>query len=170
MAADQITAIEDAIIARLKGLSLQCSVLPFPDKDFETYEPLHGNGEILVSYTNEDDGDIRDVGLILQDREMYFDLTYVFSSLRSVGKAGGLYAHLEAVRIALTGFVPPDCKKKMHPVRVERIKRFKKRWWQFTQTWRMTALNIEIPEEEQTPILKRITLIDVKTTDQMEVQ
>ncbi len=169
MAADQITAIEDAIIARLKEKPLQCSILPFPDKDFETYEPLHGNGEILVSYTDEDDGDIRDVGLILQDREMDFDLTFVFSSLRSVGKAGGLYAHLEATRMALTGFIPPDCKKKMYPVRVERIKRFKKRWWQFTQTWRVTALNIEIPEEEQAPILKHITLIDVKTNEPMEV-
>jgi len=169
VAADQITAIEDAIIARLKGRPMQCSILPFPDKDFETYEPLHGNGEILVSFSDEDYGDIKDVGLILQDREMYFDLIFVFSSLRSVGKAGGLYAHLEAVRMALTGFVPPDCKKKMYPVRVERIKRFKKRWWQFTQTWKVTALNIEVPAEEQTPILKHITLIDVKTTDQMEV-
>lgn len=169
MAADQITAIEDAIIARLKGKPLQCSVLPFPDKDFETYEPLHGNGEILVAFSDEDYGETKDVGLILQDREMYFELTYVFSSLRSVGKAGGLYAHLEAVRMALTGFIPTDCKKKTHPVRVERVKRFKKRWWQYTQTWKATALNIEIPEEEQAPILKHITLIDVKTTDKVEV-
>lgn len=166
---DQITAIEDAIIDRINALGLQCRALPFPDKDFDTYEPMHGNGEILVAYVSEDDGPARSTDLVVQEREMFFELTFVFSSLRAVGRVGGLYAHLEAVRLSLTGCKPEGCTKKTLPAGVDRVKRYKKRWWQYTQTWKFTALNIEVPEDEQAPLLKRITLFDVKTNDSTEV-
>lgn len=166
---DQITATEDAIIERLKGLDLQCAVITYPDRDFETYEPLHTNGEILVVYTDDEYGKTEDTGIVVQDREMFFELTFIFSTLRQVGKFGGLNAHLEAVRLGLTGFKPEGCTKKMVPVSTERVKRYKKRWWQYTQIWKATALNVEIPEEEAGPLLKRLTLIDEITDETMEV-
>ena len=160
MATDQITAIEDAIIERLKRLPLQAGVLPYPDKDFEKYEPMHGNGEILVSYVGEDEGAATGLDLLVQEREIQFELTFVFSSLRAVGRNGGLYAHLEAARLALTGWRAPDCHKKTILVSVDRVRRYKQRWWQYVQAWQFTALNIEIPDEEQYPLLKRITAHD----------
>lgn len=170
---DQITAIEDAIIARLKELlqapGLSCDVLPYPDRDFEAYEPMHRNGEILVGYRDEDDGPTQTTDLVVQDREMFFELTFVFSSLRPVGKVGGIYAHIEAVRLILTGFRPESCTKKTILDGIERVKRYKKRWWQYTQTWKFTALNIEIPPEGQEPLLKRITLIGDTTNETTEV-
>lgn len=166
---DQITYIEDAIITRLKEIPLQAGVLPYPDRNFEDYEPLHTNGEILVVYSDETDGPSRDAGAVIQDREIFFEFTFVFSSLRSVGKAGGLYAHLEAVRIGMTGFKPEVCTKKTVLDSVERVKRYKKRWWQYTQTWKFTALNIEVPEEEQGALLNRLTVIDDVTNDSLEV-
>lgn len=159
---DQITAIEDAIIDRLKILlqtqGLAAAVLPYPDGDLEKYEPIHHNGEILVAYVSEDDGPTESTDLVVQERELFFELTFVFNSLRSVGKVGGLYAHLEAVRMALTGFKPEGCTKKTTMAGIDRVKRYKKRWWQYTQTFRFTGLNIEITEEEQGLLLNRITI------------
>jgi hypothetical protein len=159
---DQITTIEDAIIARLaatlKAPGLSCSVLPFPDKNFEDYEPIHSNGEVLVAYTGEDDGEPEDIGLVFQEREMDFELTFIFSSLRQVGKVGGLNAHLEAARVALTGFKPEEATKKLRLLSIERVKRYKKRWWQYTQVWRAVAINLEVPKEELGAKLVKITI------------
>ena len=166
---DQIIAIEDAIIAQINSLGLQCVALPFPDKDFEFYEPLHNNGEILVAYVSEDDGPTKATDIVVQERELYYELTFIFSSLRSVGRVGGLYAHLEAVRMKLTGCRPEGCTKKTLQAGVDRVKRYKKRWWQYTQTFKFFSLNIEVPEEELAPLLKRITLLDVKTNETVEV-
>jgi len=163
---DLITYIEDTIITRLKNLDLQAAVLPYPDKDFETYEPMHNNGEILVAYTGEDDGPTQDTGLIVQDRRMVYELTFVFSSLRSVAQIGGLYAHLEAVRLGLTGYKIAECTAKSFPTSIERVRRYKKRWWQYTQTWEFGAVNVEVPAEELGELLNRIT---IKTGDQTTV-
>jgi len=159
---DQITAIEDAIIALLNDLlrapGLSAAALPFPDKDFETYEPMHGNGEILVAYVSEDAGAPEALDIVVQEREMYFELTFVFSSLRTVGRVGGLYAHLEATRMTLTGCKPEGCCKKTLLAGVDRVKRYKKRWWQYTQTFKFTALNIESVAEGLGILLNRITI------------
>lgn len=171
---DQITTTEDAIISRLNDLlaqtqGLSAAVIPYPDGDLEKYEPMHNNGEILVAYISEDDGPTESTDLIVQDREMFFELTFLFSSLRSAGKIGGLYAHLEAVRMKLTGYKPEGCTKKTTAAGVDRIKRYKKRWWQYTQTWKFTALNIEVPEEEQEVLLQRVTFINDITNQTTEV-
>lgn len=159
---DQISATEDAIVDRLKEMlqtpGLSADALLYPDKNFEEYEPMHKNGEILVAYSDETDGPVEDTGFVVQEREMFFELTFLFSSLRAVGKTGGLNAHLEAVRMKLTGFKPEGCTKKAQLVSVERVKRYRKRWWQYTQTWKFTGINIEIPEEEQGALLNRITI------------
>ena len=159
---DQITTIEDAIIARLIALlqtqGLSAAALPYPDKDFEKYEPLHNNGEILVAYVSEDDGPPEALDIVVQERELFFELTFVFNSLRSVGKVGGLYAHLEAVRMKLTGFKPEGCTKKTTMAGVDRVKRYKSRWWQYTQVFKFTALNVEDYQEEEGTLLNRITI------------
>ncbi len=170
---DQITAIEDAIIARLQAIlqqpGLSAAALTYPDKNFDEYEPIHGNGEILVVYTGEDDGPTEDTGLVVQEREMLFELTFLFSSLRAVGKTGGLNAHLEASRMGLTGYKPDGCTKKMTLVSVDRVKRYKKRWWQYTQIWKAVAMNVEILEEEQPVYLTRATAFDNGIEKTLEV-
>lgn len=170
---DQITLTEDAIISRLNDLlqtqGLSAAALPYPDGDLEKYEPMHGNGEILVAYVSEDDGPTESTDLIVQEREMFFELTFVFNSLRSVGATGGLYAHLEAVRMTLTGCKPEGCARKTTMAGIDRVKRYKKRWWQYTQTWKFTAFNIEVPEEEQEVLLQRGTFINDNNNQTTEV-
>lgn len=161
---DQITPIEDALLLQMQTVlrntpGLAAAALPFPDKKFEEYEPMHPNGEILVMYTGEDDGETEATDIVLQPREMTWELTFLFSSLRPTGETGGLYAHLEAIREGLTGFQPDICTRKTTLDGVERVQRYKKRWWQYRQTWRFTALNIEVVPDDTSPLATRITLI-----------
>ena len=161
---DFISPIEDSIITRLKLKTAgRVLVEPYPDNP-EIYEPTHALGALLVRYAEGEYGDTRDIGLVIQERDMMFEVTLAMWSLR--GKQGGVYAWLESVRIALTGFKPPDCTLKLTPVnegfvnRSVGLKSKTRRLWQYQITFRTRTLNIEIPEEEQYPLLKKITAHD----------
>lgn len=161
---DFISPIEDGIITRLEQKTFKrVLVEPYPDNP-EIYEPTHAVGALLVRYSDADYGDTRDTSLVIQDRDMLFEVTLAMWSLR--GKQGGIYAYLEAVRIALTGFKPPNCTLKMSPVnegfvnRTVNLKNKARRLWQYQITFRTRTLNIEVVEEEQEPLLKRITCIN----------
>jgi hypothetical protein len=161
---DLISPIEDGIIKRLKDKTLQrVLVEPYPESP-ETYEPTHAIGALLVRYSEADYGDTRDTALVIQDRDMMFEITLAMWSLR--GKQGGVYAYMEAVRIALTGFKPTGCTLKLTPVnegfvnRSVGLKSKNRRLWQYQITFRTRTLNIEVIEEEQEPLLSRIIGID----------
>lgn len=161
---DFISAIEDSIIDRLTAKTAKrVLVQPYPD-DPETYEPTHAIGALLVRYAEGDYGDTRDTSLVIQDREMLFEVTLAMWSLR--GKQGGIYSYMEAVRVALTGFVPPNCSKKLTPVgegyvgRGAGLKSKSRRLWQYQITFRTETMNIEVAEEEQTPLLVKLTTIN----------
>jgi hypothetical protein len=161
---DFISPIEDDIINRLKDKTLQrILVEPYPDNP-ETYEPTHAVGALLVRYSEGDYGDTRDTSIVVQDRDMLFEVTLALWSLRS--KQGGVYAYMEAVRLALTGFKPPNCTLKLSPVnegfvnRSGGLKSKTRRLWQYQITFRTRTLNIEVAEEDQTPLLKQLTGID----------
>lgn len=161
---DFISAIEDAIIDRLLAkTSKRVLVQSYPD-DPETWEPTHGIGALLVRYTEGNYGDTMDTGLVVQDREMLFEVTMAMWSLR--GKQGGIYNYMEAVRVALSGFTPPNCTRKLTPVgegyvgRGTGLKSKSRRLWQYQITFRTETMNIEVAEVEQVPLLVKLTTID----------
>ena len=161
---DFISAIEDSIIDRLIAKTAKrVLVQSYPD-DPETWEPTHAIGALLVRYTEGNYGDTRDTSLVVQDREMLFEVTLAMWSLR--GKQGGIYSYMEMVRVALTGFVPPNCSKKLTPVsegyvgRGAGLKSKSKRLWQYQITFWTETINIEVAEEEQTPLLVKLTTIN----------
>lgn len=162
---DLISPIEDAIIQRLEELtSKRVLVEPYPDNP-ETYEPTHPIGALLVRYTDGDYGDTKSTDLVVQDRDMYFEITLAMWSLR--GRQGGIYAYSEAVRIGLTGFKPPNCILKLTPKNegfvgrtTNVLKNKPRRLWQYQITFRTQTMNIEAGEEEIGPLLKRLTLED----------
>jgi len=170
---DFLSPIEDAIIKRLevktaKRVLVQC----YPD-DPEIYEPTHPVGALLVRYTEGNYGNTRDTSLVIQDREMLFEITLAMWSLR--GKQGGIYEYMEAVRAALTGFIPPTCNKKLIPVgegyvgRSSGLKAKNRRLWQYQITFRTETLNIEVQDEEPVILVKRITAISESTNETFTV-
>lgn len=170
---DLISPIEDSIIDRLKVKTAnRLLVEPYPDNP-EIYEPTHAVGALLVRYSEAEYGDTRDTSLVIQNRDMTFEVTLAMWSLR--GKQGGVYAYLEAVRIAMTGFKPPNCTLKLTPVnegfvnRSVGLKNKTKRLWQYQITFRTQTLNIEVVEEEQGPLLTRITATDDQLNQTTEV-
>lgn len=161
---DFISAIEDSIIDRLtEKTTKRVLVQPYPD-DPETYEPTHAIGALLVRYAEGNYSDTRDTGFVVQDREMLFEVTLAMWSLR--GKQGGIYSYMEAVRVALTGFVPPNCTRKLSPIsegyvgRGAGLKSKSKRLWQYQITFKTETMNIEVAEEEQAPLLIKLTTIN----------
>lgn len=170
---DFISPAEDAIIKRLeaktaKRVLVQC----YPD-DPEIYEPTHAIGALLVRYTEGNYGDTRDTSLVIQDREMLFEVTLAMWSLR--GKQGGIYEFMETVRTGLTGFVPPNCSKKLTPVsegyvgRSAGLKVKNRRLWQYQITFKTETVNVEILEEEPVILVKRITAISDSTNETFTV-
>lgn len=161
---DLISPIEDAIIDRLKARTDgRILVEPYPEAP-ESYEPTHPVGALLVRYSDGDYTKSIDSWAVVQDRDMMFEVTLAMWSLR--GRQGGIYLYLEAVRQILTGFKAPHCTNKMTPVsegyvsRAAGAKNKTKRLWQYQITFRTVTLNIEIPDEESNPLLKRITAND----------
>jgi len=170
---DFISPAEDAIIKRLEDKAARrVLVQPYPE-DPETWEPTHGIGALLVRYTEGNYGDIRDTGLVVQDREMLFEITLAMWSLR--GKQGGVYDYLELVRAGLTGFVPPNCSKKLTPVsegyvgRSSGLKNKSRRLWQYQITFRTATVNVETQEEEPVILVKRITAISESINETFDV-
>lgn len=146
---DFLSPIEDSILDRLKAKVPGILVQPYPDNP-EVWEPTHPVGALLVRFSDDDYSDSKDTDLVVQDRDLMWEITLAFWSLR--GKAGqkGLYSYLEMVRTVLTGFTPPDCSAKMHPVSTEfitraagNLKNKNQRLWQYAITFKTTCLNIE---------------------------
>ncbi|WP_298438059.1 Gp37 family protein [Geobacter sp.] len=171
---DILSPVEDAIIARLKAQLPAILVQPYPDNP-EIWEPTHPVGALLVRYSDGEYSLPRDTGVVVQERDLMFEITLALWSLRGKSGQGGLYSYLEAVRVALTGFVPPHCSRKMTPVAEEFVgrggglKNKSQRLWQYAITFKTSTLNIEVLEEEQAPLLARITAIDEQLNQTTEV-
>lgn len=173
---DFLTPIEDSVIARLEQKTAKrVLVQPYPDNP-EIYEPTHPVGALLVRYDSGEYSDTKDTGIVLQDRDMLWEITLAMWSLRGKGAGQGLYSYIEATRIALTGWRPPNCLLKMTPVDegyVNRaaygLKNKAQRLWQYQITFRTRVMNIETVEEEQGPLLTRLTAINASTNHTLEV-
>lgn len=160
---DLITPIEDSIIERLKAKLPGILIQSYPDNP-EIWEPTHPVGALLVRYSDGEYGDIKDTAVVIQDRDMMFEITLAMWSLR--GKQGGIYSHLEAVRGGLTGFKPPNCTRKMTPAgegfvgRSQGLANKSRRLWQYQITFRTQTKNIEEVAEEDAPLIAAVTIID----------
>ena len=160
---DFISPIEDAIAARLKIRVPGILVQPYPD-DPENYSPSHAVGALLVRYASSEYSDPKDLGNVVQERDLLFEITLALWSLRGRSGQGGLYSFLEGVRVALTGYTPPNCQRKMVPVEdgfVNRSGGIKgQRLWQYAISFRTTTSNIEVLDEVAVTLLKRLTTQD----------
>lgn len=99
--------IIDAVVERLKVKLPQLAVEYFPDRPAE-YRLNHPRGALLVSYLGSQFNTTVDVTYIAQPRTVKLSVTVV---LRQLNGKGGAVDAVDAVRRALVGFRPPDCRK-----------------------------------------------------------
>lgn len=99
--------IIDAVVARLKAKIPQLAVESFPDRPAE-YRLNHPKGALLVSYLGSQFDATVDLTYITQPRTLKLSVTVI---LRQLNGKGGAVDVVDAVRLALVGFRPPDCRK-----------------------------------------------------------
>ena len=99
--------IIDAVVERLKVKIPQLAVEYFPDRPAE-YRLNHPKGALLVSYLGSQFDTPVDVTYIAQPRTVKLSVTVI---LRQLNGKGGAVDVVDAVRLALVGFRPPDCRK-----------------------------------------------------------
>lgn len=148
-----IAEIEQAIIERLMAKIQGLLIEGFPEKPSE-YKLMHPKGALLVSYAGSTFSEPKSTDIVSQDRKVEFDIAVIMRHLRN---HEGVYAYLEAVRIALTGYRIPGCGK-MYPTREEFLDE-SDGIWQYRMTFAMTMPAIEIDEEEQAALLRKITAV-----------
>ena len=99
--------IIDTVVERLKVKLPQLVAEYFPDRPAE-YRLNHPKGALLVSYLGSQFGPTVDVTYIAQPRTVKLSVTVI---LRQLNGKGGAVDVVDAVRRALVGFRPPDCRK-----------------------------------------------------------
>lgn len=99
--------IIDAVVERLKVKLPQLAVEYFPDRPAE-YRLNHPKGALLVSYLGSQFDTTVDVTYVAQPRTVKLSVTVI---LRQLNGRGGAVDVVDAVRQALVGFRPPDCRK-----------------------------------------------------------
>jgi hypothetical protein len=116
-----IATLESAIVAQLQSYLAavlgpqMIEVTHFPDKP-EAYEMRHRIGTAMVIYNGSEFARIDDTGHVTQERTLEFavgirirDLGWAYGGPPS-GTSPGAYQVIEAVRMALLGFIPaPGC-------------------------------------------------------------
>jgi hypothetical protein len=154
-----ILEIESAIINRLKEKIQGLEIDSFPEKPAE-FRLKHPKGALLVRYAGANYTEPFATGQVVQDRKINFEVNIIMRHLTS---HKGVYAYLDAVRIALTGFKPPNCGK-AYPVKEEFITE-DAGIWHYGIIFTMTTRAVEIEEERQKVLLKKITAIDEKNEE-----
>ena len=143
------------LLERVKSGITTMSVEPFPDKPAD-YKLLHPVGAVLVRYNGGSYSQPGGMGFVRQDRRLDWELVVVTRSLNKGD--GAAYPILDALRVLLTGYRLPDCDK-LFPFKEEFLDE-DNGIWQHTILFGCMSVNIEIPDEESNPLLKRITAND----------
>ena len=111
-----IATVEAAIVEQLRAAISVIEVVHFPDRP-EAYRLTHRIGAALVSYRGATYGELIDSAVVAQPRRFEFEVRLLARDLgwgyggAASGAGPGAYALLEAIRIALTGFRVPGCRK-----------------------------------------------------------
>jgi hypothetical protein len=137
-----IEAAELAIIAQIKT-ETGARAESFPE-DPEMFVPSHLELVHLVRFESTEYAEpvANRQGVIIQESRVEW---VVVSIYRHLTKHGGIYAHLEALRKALTGFTVPDIAQAtvLYPVRRSILKEAKGLWYY------QTVFAMSHPEAEE---------------------
>jgi hypothetical protein len=148
--------IIDAVKARLATLLPGLAVEYFPERPDE-YRLNHPKGALLVSYLGGQFGETVDTEFIVQDRTVKLTVTVVLRQLN--GKSGAIDV-LDSVRLALVGFKPPHCRKKIRALS-EKFLGESAGLWQYAVDVATEAMQVEDATVGDAPLL---TLVNHEET------
>lgn len=101
--------IIDAVVARLKARQAHLAVEYFPERPLE-YRLNHPKGALLVSYAGSQFGETVDLSYVCQPQTLKLAITVI---LRQLNGRGGAVDELDALRRAIIGYKPPNCRRKI---------------------------------------------------------
>lgn len=142
-----LSAFKERLIDQVLGYEVQL----FPDKPQE-YRFIHPNGAILIGYESSKFAKPEATELVVQQRVITVALT-VFA--RNLHNDNGALAMLDSIRLALTGWRPPNCL----PIQLgdERFLDETGGTWQYQLRLQTETQQIEQREEPVRPSLKTLT-------------
>lgn len=146
--------IEEALLGTIREALLGYDVRPYPNKP-SGFVLTHPKGAVLVRFAGGSYGQTKAIDAMVQERRTDWEITVVARNLRD---HGGLYALLDVLRICLTGFRVPGCRKAM-PLK-EAFVSEEDGIWQYALWLAVPTVNVERAEDEDLPVLKRLTLTD----------
>ncbi|HVB79928.1 MAG TPA: Gp37 family protein [Candidatus Binataceae bacterium] len=159
--------IQTAVIAQLKAAQPNFPAMAgieidgFPD-DAESWRAVNQIGTVLVRYEGSKYGEIEDVGIVAQSREMKFRLGILARGLGWSDAAGtspqGAYSILSACLSALLGFKIPGCSK-IHAADDEFIRRDKQgAIWIYALDLIIPTYVVEAPAASAWPALSKVNV------------
>ncbi|MGH7077957.1 MAG: Gp37 family protein, partial [Acetobacteraceae bacterium] len=113
--AEDVGSIQAAIAAQLEGYfggsGLAIPVYVFPDFDLDTWWKSGAIAFVLISYQGTRLGKPMTTDAMVQERLLSFDVhVEARQTAWALTGAGSVYALIDAVEAALTGFRPPSCR------------------------------------------------------------
>lgn len=138
--------IIDAVVEHLQAAIPWVSVEAFPERPSE-YQFIHPIGAILVGYGGSKFGEIEQLGRIAQQRNVRLVLTVFGSSLNT---DDGTLAILDETRLAMVGFIPPNCQH-CHLISEEFLSEDAGAW-QYQLVLQTETQQVEVCREERLPL------------------
>lgn len=148
--------IIDAVKARLTTLMPGLAVEYFPERPDE-YRLNHPRGALLVSYLGGQFGEPDDAGVVIQERTIKLTVTVV---LRQLNGRNGAIDLLDTLRLALVGFKPPHCSKKLRALS-EKFLSENAGLWQYALDVATETVQVEDVQAGTEPLL---TLVNYEET------
>jgi hypothetical protein len=155
-----IATIEDAIVSQLRSQISTIEITHYPDRP-ETWRMTHRVGAALVMYKGAHYGDLLDTAATIQERKLEFEISIMMRDLGwavggdASGPSPGAYAIIEGIRVALTGFEIPGCRK-MYPVSEKFVKRDKQGGvWTYASTFALSTVAVEGSYADDFPLFTK---------------
>lgn len=152
-----IASIESAIAAQLRAQVSGIDVVQFPDRP-STYRLTHRIGAALIAWRGASYGPLIDTAAIVQARRLEFEISLLMRDLGWAfgadpsGTNPGAYATLESIRVALTGFRIPGCRK-LFPVKEQFLGRDPQGGlWTWSATYALETMALEASTQDSFPL------------------
>jgi Gp37 protein len=155
-----IATIEDAIVTQLRSQIGAIEIAHYPDRP-ETWRMTHRVGAALVMYKGAHYGDLLDTAATIQERKLEFEISIMMRDLGwavggdAAGPSPGAYAIIESIRVALTGFQIPGCRK-IYPVNEKFVKRDRQGGvWTYASTFALSTVAVEGSPTDDFPLFTK---------------
>lgn len=154
--------LQDAFVTRLQPfLSVGITAVRLPENEAERKRPKPTDVKFTVIYAGSEYGSPDSTAQISQEEKVFIQILIESTFLYG---PKGVYALASLLKKVFTGFKPQGCKRfqvsKHHTIGQPDAEK-KDNMWQYQVIFQSTSVHVEDYTEDLTPLLKKITFIDV---------